>query len=856
MRNKIDYGIDLGTTNSAIARMENGKPKVIQTDLQKDTLPSSVAINPRKNIIVGDAAYAANIKDKLRLLLTYGIDDSNSYLEFKRTMGKDIKYHSRLLDKNFTSEELSSEVLKKLKSFVTDEQIKSIVITVPAMFTMAQNEATINAAKLAGFEVVELLQEPIAASIAYGLDSKEKDGKWLVFDFGGGTFDAALVKVDEGIMKVLDTEGNNELGGKDLDLAIVDNIIIPYLKENYSIEGILADKGKRDILRNAMKSFAERAKIDLSTNDFTDITTLPGARELLGAVDENGIELELSIEIYQNDLVPIFEPIFQKAIDLSKKLLQKKNLKGSDLDCLILVGGPTYSPILHRMLKDQITSKVIAKNQMTSVAVGAALYASTKDVGVAPPPPPTGTIALELKYESATVESDTLINIKIDSASTTSTIPEKVYATLERGDKSYSSNRTLISDRKATLIEVLLEPNSSNYFTIVLTDEKGDRLPCQPNNLTITDMHVPSAPLPYHIGIQVWDKKKEITVFKGLKGLEKNQIIKGAVGVSPSGLKTPKQLTAGKVSDVLRIPIFQGEDGLEGKNSFQANYVADVIITGETLPKVVPANSDIEITLTFDQNGAKPVCSVYFPVIDHTEEVDVEISLQPKVEIDWLINEIQTDIKRANRLSNEKHNDELLRCCSDLEQLKVDLTNEGGSEDDKMRILNSLRKIRTILDDYETDLEWPKAEADLKNTYYKAEELIERIDEAGLWGDINETNVRQQMEEFKSHIESVIREKDLKLALEITENIMGLMRALVETFRDEGEREKDYINYIDENFSRLPWKDANRARQLVNQAITNINNNGNQSQLEQLCIQIDNLRDRSNPNQPDDIPTF
>lgn len=851
MRNKIDYGIDLGTTNSAIARMENGKPKVIQTDWQKDTMPSSVAINRRKNIIVGDAAYAANIKDKLRLLKTFGKDDSNSYLEFKRTMGKDIKYHSSLLEKDFSSEELSSEVLKKIKSFITDEQIKSIVITVPAMFTMAQNEATINAAKLAGFEVVELLQEPIAASIAYGLDSKEKDGIWLVFDFGGGTFDAALVKVDEGIMKVLDTEGNNELGGKDLDLAIVDNIIIPYLKENYSIDGILADNDKREILRNAMKSFAEKAKIDLSFNPTTDITCFP---DEIGALDEDGNELALSIDITQEDLVIVFEPIFQKAIDLTKKVLKKKNLKGSDLDCLILVGGPTYSPILHRMLKDQITDKVIAKNQMTSVAVGAALYASTKDVGVAPPPPPKGTIALDLKYESATVEADTLINIKIDSKLTTAFIPDKVYVTLERGDKSYSSNRTLISDKKATLIEVLLESNSSNYFSIVLTDEKGDRLPCQPNNLTITDMHVPSAPLPYHIGIQVWDSKKEVTVFKGLKGLEKNQILKGSVGVSTAGLKTPKQLTAGKVSDILRIPIFQGEDGLEGKNSFQANHVADVVITGETLPKVVPANSDIEITLTFDQNGAKPVCSVFFPVIDYTEEVNVEISLQSKVESAWLSREIQSDIKRVIKLSDEKHNPELNKCFTELEQLKSDLT--GESEEGKMKILNSVRKIRSVLDNYETDLEWPKAESDLKDTFYKAEELIEKIDEAGLWGDINESKVRHQMEEFKNHIESLIKEKDVKLAIETTENIMGLMRALVETFREEGEREKDYINYIDENFARLPWKDATRARQLVNQAKSNINNNGNQSQLEQICIQIDSLRDRTNPNQPGDIPTL
>ena len=369
-------------------------------------------------------------------------------------------------------------------------------------------------------------------------------------------------------------------------------------------------------------------------------------------------------------------------------------------------------------------------------------------------------------------------------------------------------------------------------------------------------MHVPSAPLPYHIGIQVWDSKKEVTVFKGLRGLEKNQILKGAVGISPAGLKTPKQLTAGKVSDILRIPIFQGEDGLEGKNSFQANHVADVIITGETLPKVVPANSDIEITLTFDQNGAKPVCSVFFPVIEYTEEVNVEISLQAKVESDWLSREIQSDIKRANRLSDEKHNPELNKCCTELEQLESDLKNEKGSEDDKMRILNSVRKIRSVLDNYETDLEWPKAESELKDTFYKAEELIEKIDEAGLWGDINESKVRHQMEEFKSHIESIIKDKDVKLAIETTENIMSLMRALVETFRAEGEREKDYINYIDENFARLPWKDATRARQLVNQAKSNINNNGNQTQLEQLCIQIDNLRDRTNPNQPGDIPTF
>ena len=135
------------------------------------------------------------------------------------------------MEKEYSSEELSAEVLKALKSYITDENIKSVVVTVPAKFTVNQKDATLRAAKLAGFEHCELLQEPIAASMAYGLDAKSKDGYWLVFDFGGGTFDAALLKVEEGIMKVIDTEGDNYFGGKNLDYAIVEEIMIPHIRK-------------------------------------------------------------------------------------------------------------------------------------------------------------------------------------------------------------------------------------------------------------------------------------------------------------------------------------------------------------------------------------------------------------------------------------------------------------------------------------------------------------------------------------------------------------------------------------------------------------------------------------------------
>ena len=270
-RIKIDYGIDLGTTNSAICRMEKGEPVIIKTDVLKDTMPSCVSVNKKGGIKVGDGAYNTMKSDKRRATKSMQAEKSNTYIEFKRTMATDTKYQCSNLGKEFSSEELSAEVLKTLKSFVSDENFSSVVITVPAKFTVNQKTATMEAAKIAGFKRCELLQEPIAASMAYGLTSEDNNGIWMVFDFGGGTFDAALLKVEDGIQQVFDTEGDNYLGGKNLDYAIVDSIIIPYLQKNYAIDGYLAEEEKKQVLRDAMKTYAEDAKNQLSFKDSEDI---------------------------------------------------------------------------------------------------------------------------------------------------------------------------------------------------------------------------------------------------------------------------------------------------------------------------------------------------------------------------------------------------------------------------------------------------------------------------------------------------------------------------------------------------------------------------------------------------------
>jgi len=176
-RIKIDYGIDLGTTNSAIARVRNGNIYIVKSDTQKDTTPSCVHFTKKQTLVVGDAAYNRYGDEYLTYLKELAHSDAsddkfNTFIEFKRTMGTDKTYRCANLDRVFTSEDLSAEILKTLRTYVRDDEVQSAIITVPAKFRQNQLDATQRAADLAGFKYCELLQEPIAASLAYGVDAR------------------------------------------------------------------------------------------------------------------------------------------------------------------------------------------------------------------------------------------------------------------------------------------------------------------------------------------------------------------------------------------------------------------------------------------------------------------------------------------------------------------------------------------------------------------------------------------------------------------------------------------------------------------------------------------------------------
>lgn len=374
MRTHIGYGIYFNNDFCQIARMENGMPVIKKSDTMKEAMPLCVAINKRQDILVGDTAYNVLKSDNQRTLKNFEKGKSNAFIGFARTLGTDNTYESSNAGKCFSSEDLLAECFKKLKSFVTDEEIHSIVITVPDKFLNPQCEAVIKAGQLAGFKQVHLVQETIAVTLAYPII----DGCIVTFDFGKSEFKTSLCKVEKDIVSILDTDGDNCLGGKNLDEVIVDQLIIPYLQQNYAIDSILDDSTKKEILRNAVQPFAEEAKKRLSFNDthniISDLSALPFE-------DENGEELEIDIEITQQNLAWITKTIYQKAIDISINLLQRNNLKGWDLENICLVGKDSNSPILRQMLKEQITINVdVSVDPMTVFVRGAALFASTISV--------------------------------------------------------------------------------------------------------------------------------------------------------------------------------------------------------------------------------------------------------------------------------------------------------------------------------------------------------------------------------------------------------------------------------------------------------------------------------------------
>lgn len=342
-------GIDLGTTNSCVAVMEGGEAVVIPNPEGARTTPSVVGFNNGERLIGQVAKRQAITKP------------DHTVMSIKRHMGK--KYEVKIDDKNYTPQEISAFVLRKLKEDAEaylGEPVSQAVITVPAYFSDAQRQATKDAGKIAGLEVMRIINEPTAAALAYGLD-KADEQKVLVFDLGGGTFDVSLLEIGDGIFQVLATSGNNFLGGDDFDKKIVDYMLAEFKKT----EGI--DLANDKMAMQRLREAAEKAKIELS-GVLTSNINLPFI-----TADQNGPK-HLDITLTRAKFDELTADLVEKTMGPTRQALSDAGISASDVDRVLLVGGSTRIPAV----QDEIR-KLIGKdphkgiNPDECVALGAAI---------------------------------------------------------------------------------------------------------------------------------------------------------------------------------------------------------------------------------------------------------------------------------------------------------------------------------------------------------------------------------------------------------------------------------------------------------------------------------------------------
>lgn len=344
-------GIDLGTTNSAVAVMEGGESVIVPNSEGNRTTPSIVAFTKDGERLVGETAKRQAITNPDRTITS-----------IKREMGTEYKVN--IDGKDYSPEEISAMILQKLKADTESylgEEVTEAVITVPAYFTDSQRQATKNAGKIAGLNVKRIINEPTAAALAYGIDKETDQHKVMVYDLGGGTFDVSILEVGDGVFEVLATRGNNRLGGDDFDEKLLNYLADEFMKQN----GV--DLRKDATSKQRLKDAAENAKKELSTRVSTNVN-LP----FISAV--NGTPVHLNMDITRSKFDELTSDLVEESLKPVRQALEDAGLSHNDIEKVLLVGGSTRIPAVQEAVK-----KLIGKNPQKDinpdecVAIGAAL---------------------------------------------------------------------------------------------------------------------------------------------------------------------------------------------------------------------------------------------------------------------------------------------------------------------------------------------------------------------------------------------------------------------------------------------------------------------------------------------------
>jgi molecular chaperone DnaK len=682
MRGTVNFGIDLGTTNSLIAKFERGTVMVFKNPNGfKETLPSVVGFRTDRTLI-GDQARAYAERDA-----------KNVASRFKRKMGTTESIKINALQVNKTPVELSAYVLKELKQFVqTGENVEAVVITIPASFDTVQTNATKEAGLQSGFKQVLLLQEPIAASLAYANASKSEDlrnSQWLVYDLGGGTFDVALVRIVEGDLTVIDHEGDNYLGGSDFDALLLEKIIVPELSRRGRFANILNDlrseSGKYNKLWTILLHRAEEAKIELSTKSSAEID-LSLVRDL---VDDDGKPLDSIITVTRSEFENTIKSAVDATADMMKRIITRNSLQPSDLKFVLMVGGATYSPFVRKRIEELMGIPVNTSIDPTNaVVVGAAYFAGTKEL-TSNQKEPAKAIAQDLRircvYSRTSQEIQELFSAKCEGNC------DGLTYRIKAQDGSYDSGLKPLAPR--IMEDLPLREDAFNFFTFHVFDKANNRVPLDFETLQITQggYSVAGQLLPEDLSLVKDDLASRDTRLDRI--FAKNAVLptkgKKTVEVGKTIIKDSR--------DELMIMVVEGP----AENHSSANKPIGVLrITGHQVSRDLIKGTEID--LTFEVSESRDVTvSAYlngtgqsFQQVFAPQQRDV-LTKVLTAEIVSLECRLQSELDEAEKLGNTEVCDRLVKLEGEIRNLITEASGlvEDDVTDDKFKLEDRKRKV-------------------------------------------------------------------------------------------------------------------------------------------------------------------
>lgn len=684
-------GIDLGTTNSVAVLSDGERGTAVRTADGGPLLPSVVRIDGRGNVTVG--ARARRFFDS---------DPDNTRGEFKRLMGSGRTLSFKAAKAHKTPEQLSALVLGALRGLaeqVTGHAPTAAVLTVPALFELPQTRATSEAARLAGFERVEHLQEPVASALTAGWKRHDDPSPWLVYDLGGGTFDVSLLETREGVLRVVDHDGDNFLGGRDMDARLLDHVL-ERLRETAGKPLARSDAALAGVFRR-LRTACEDAKMELGEGRGTTVS-------LAEPLVIEGGEVVVDVGIEASEFALLVRPIVDRSIDVCLRLLGRQGVEPRQIGRIVLVGGPTVMPLLRERLLQRLGIPLATDvDPMTAVAEGAAFFAAEHGLSTtsrapgaaAPPRAPADTGAQKresvwLQYPGVSGDLFPFVVGRVAAGALRS-------VQLRRADGKFESVEEAVDAEGSFVVQVELAPRAASTFALTGKDAAGAEVALEPREISLRHgLSLADPPLPRTIGIALADGGVAVYFEKGAPLPSRKSF----------RLRTSLTIHPGQTASAVRVPIVQGETTI----AHLCRLVGHIDIRPEALAEMLPAGSAIEVVLELDRGG-KLSASAHLPERAVTfQGALVLVSPEtPLADLEARLAELRrrTEELYGNAMFDEGGRKRLVSIDGQIDDADRELEPARGGDGDALEKLRRLIiDIDASLSDAQSLLTWPELE--------------------------------------------------------------------------------------------------------------------------------------------------